>query len=721
LPQLNVPKSYQAWRVPVIAAIAAIMAVPVVCDERLQTYERERPDTVSPIPNVAVTKETYFKWLQFSRHLDYAKNPTAHGQYGPRHFLPILARYVRSGDPLDAEACMGMLRAYDAWLRDAVGEQGWHSLFCQEMGYIGLYQHFLGKSGFLLNEDKALLRELALRMARHIHPWHTPETYWRGPMHRAQGEGVIKGLAAYWHPDAPESPEWQRYADRVYSDWWRFRDLAPNDVNYLFAAIVPLMLKATLTQEDAFFTDPEVQPMWERLIYEVSPDGSIPPYGSHLGWNHSVGNRIALLELLAAKTKDGRFRFVAHRLMNYLLYQRLPYRQNNHILLGPETTEPLAIAYLFADDAIQPVQPHAGSKVLYRKETLRLSSTAPKGQALAVLGDDADLSPANDRSQIDCLMLVSDVVKPSKIAFRSGWERGDFFVLVDVFPRHDPLNPLGILGITRWGAALATTISAKGHSEENRIRVIPETPSPPGRPPVPEATIEAFVDSPVVTYAAVRVDNYDDTTATATRHFCFVKNCFLVVRDVMTTPEAGPATVSSMFNTQRVVQEVTAPAAVTYIDDLKAMNTTLNNPPINLLVSFFPTAGFELTTVDRGRKDEAFGPVPLQLQYRSVKPLPPRSSVVLGMLLRPQTPADTFSASANVDILKHDGDALVVVLKPRPTTIQIVVINPSQQIVDTPAVKTDAKVAYIESESGKPTTTWSHGGTTLEVAAARAP
>ena len=701
-----------AWII--LSATAACLVVPGPslshANDRLETYTREKPDVVSPIPNLPVTRETYFKWLQFSRHLDYANQPRKGGPYGPRHFMPVLARYVRSGDRRDATACMDMLRGYDSWVRETVRDRGWHVAFCQEMGYIGLYRHFLEKSGFLEGKDKELVRELTLFLARHIHAWDTPETHWRGPMHRSQGEGVIKGLAAHWYPDAPEAADWRRYADRVYDDWWRFRDLAPNDVNYLFAAIHPLMLRAILTGDDAFFIDPEVRPLWERLMYEVSPDGSIPPYGAHLGWNGSVGPRIALLELIASKTRDGRFRFVAHRLMNYLVYQRMRYR-DHHILLGPETTESIAIACMFADDTIPPVEPDSGSKVLYRKETVRLSSTDPKGQARAILDPDADLSPAADRSQIDCLMLVTDKVKPSKIAFRSGWQRGDFFVLVDLFPRHDPLNPLGILGMTRWGAALTMTISAKGHSEENRIRILPDLPLPPGTPPVPETVIETFVDSPTATFASVRVDNYDETSAVAARQFCFVKNQFLVVRDVVTLPADRPATIASVFNTQRVQREESETSALTYIDDLQAMNHGLNNPPINLLLSFFPAEGFQLNTVDRSAGNEGFAPVPMQLQYRSEKPLPPRSTAVLGMLLRPQTPADGFTGTGNLQVVRNDADALVIVLEPRRDRIQVVVVNPAGKPIDTPIVTTDAKAAFVELDQGRLLSSWAQEGT----------
>jgi len=434
---------------------------------RLIDSSNNSNDPSFSLRQLPVSRQTYFKWLQFSKHIGYAENPEAHGQYGPRHFMPVLAKYVESGDQKYGKACIRMLEAFHRWVREEVAKKGGHTLFCEEAGYLGLYRHYL-TSGGLMVPDEPWFRALVLDFARGLHPWGCEKTYWRGPMPRAQGEGIARGLAARWYPDIPEASDWLAYSDRVYQDWWRFRDFAANDTNYLFATLLPLFVRASLLGDDVFFNDPEMSGVWERLIEEVSPDGSVPPYGANQGWNDTAGVRIALLEMLAARTGDGRYRFVAHRMMNYLVYQRMRYR-GNHMLLGPQTTEPLAIAYLVANDAVRPIVPDPGSKVTYRKETVRLPGygTGPQDKSLAqaVLGP---LDERADRGFVTGGLLVTDNRMPSKLVLRSGWEPGDFYVLVDLFPRHDPLNPLGILGMTRWGAALTCAISAKTFADENR-------------------------------------------------------------------------------------------------------------------------------------------------------------------------------------------------------------------------------------------------------------
>ena len=64
-----------------------------------------------PIPNDRITRATYMRYLE-SRNLEaLAANPN-HGEGGPRAFLPILAKYVESGDARWADACIAMLKRY---------------------------------------------------------------------------------------------------------------------------------------------------------------------------------------------------------------------------------------------------------------------------------------------------------------------------------------------------------------------------------------------------------------------------------------------------------------------------------------------------------------------------------------------------------------------------------------------------------------------------------
>jgi len=693
---------------------------------RLDRYQKQPPERYDSIPQHPVNRQTYFQWLADAGAFVAIDNPEKHGPYGPRDHMPVLAKFVESGDRKYADACIRMLKAYHTWLKHEVEAKGWHNMYMDEPGYIGLYRRYLGEKG-ALDPNEPWFRELVLFMNRTVHVWGTKPTEWRGPMHRAQGEGVMKGLAARWYPDAAEAPAWQRYSDNVYQDWWRFRDFPTNDTGYMFGILLPLFLRAELVGDDSFFNDPKARVVWERLMLEVSPDGSVVPYGAHAGWNSMAAARLLMLEMLSAKTRDGRYRYVAHKLMNYLLYQQSRYREN-HLLAGRDGAEKLAVAYLLADDSVTPVKPDAGSTVLYRKETLRLADLRNKQAATRFLGSQAQLDSDPDRANICCGLLVSDKTVPSKLVLRSGWGPGDLFALVDLFPRHDPLNVPGILGITRWGAALTSTISSKGESDENRLVIRDLSGNAPRRSNhdrdlgdtyYPDVRIRHFADTKKATFATVEVSNYMGLPVRCTREFAFLKNRFMVVRDVATFEEGFTAEVADVWNSQNIGPQIGKHWANTFMNSPMAYSEALLNPPVDLLVYFVPQPGRRMQVVDRTATDPRSGDVPAQLRYLWQGNVEAGQTLHFTQLLVPHPPSARKTVSVvagdpkNKDLLGTAGaDAIEVLADSAQTSIlrckftpgrtEWIVLNPAGERVSAGGLETDARVAYLDVTDHKP-------------------
>lgn len=704
------------------AAVERIGPPTYYVQDVMRYYEHTEAERYYPIPQEPVTRETYYQWLEDSGHFHYADGdgPTRHGQYGPRHFMPVLAKYVKTSDPELGQACITMLKAYYQWLREEVERNGWHSQFIDEPVYIGLYRRYLSEGGLLDPDKDEWFKDLVLFMNRHIHVWGTPPTYWRGPMHRAQGEGIMKGLAALWYPAAPEAETWKTYADTVYQDFWEYKDNPPNDTGYYYGILMPLVLGAELRGDDEFFTHPGMQKIWERLMYEVSPDGAIIPYGAHGGWNSTVGARIYMLELAAKYTGDGRYRYAAHKLMNYLLYQQEAYKKH-HILIGPETTEKIAVAYLLADDSIAPVQPDPGSRILYHKETLRMRNKEAAEQYLG------PLDPAPDKNNICCSLLVTQETKPHKLVLRSGWNAGDFFVLVDLFPRHDPLNPGAILGMTRWGAALGMAMNAKGTATENRLMIEDLSGTAPLRfntnPDLadryyPEVEVPFFEDLNHATFATVVVTNYQGFPVKYTREFAFIKNRFLLTRDIPEFEEGFLAQVAPVYNTQNVGPQIGTHWANTFFSQLGAQNVTIKNPPYDLLVYFAPHRDCRMQVVDRVAKDPRAAQVPAQLRYLWRGLTEPGQKMVFTQVYYPHPPSLKMPTSnmpgavrvedlqgtagaEGIHVLSDTVEMTVVKFTFAEGREEWVVCNPGGEQVATGGLATDARFAYVDVAGGE--------------------
>ncbi|OPZ85127.1 MAG: hypothetical protein BWY76_01544 [bacterium ADurb.Bin429] len=577
---------------------------------------------------------------------------------------------------------------------------------------IGIELHYLRKGGLITPEDEIWIKEMILLLNRTVHVWDTPETYWRGSMHRAQGEGVMKWLAAQWYPDAPEAAQWRAYAKLVWNDFWEFRDNPANDTGYYFGTIFPIVLGVELMERTPsgqtpkeFFTDPEMMKVWERLLYAVSPDGAIVPYGPNSGWHSLPGQWLWTLEHIARYTGDGRFRYAAHRIMNYTLYQEQPIR-THHILDGPNTTESIALAYLFADDAIKPVQPDAGSRVLYHKETLRVNG---KQGAAAYL---KALDPAPDKAHICCNLLVTNEVKPYKLIFRSGWNPGDLFMLVDLFPRHEPMNVSGIIGLTRYGVPLTQSPPSKALSDYQNMLYIEDlsgTATPVTNPNpntvdayYQEVTLPTFTDTALATHAVARVSDLTGFKMTHDREFFFIKNRFVVVRDISTFAETFLARLGPTWRTQRV-SNAGAHWANTYLAAPMAVeNVRLKSPAYDLLVYHAPKGGARLCVIQDGKPGANYAYAPIQERYAWQGMVEAGKPLHFTTVLLPHSPLiPSQELVKNIATLLDTPAQTVLRLRVEPKREEWIVLNHTGAIINIESLHTDAKQLYLDVADGK--------------------
>ena len=568
-----------------------------------------------PIPRDPVTRDTYLRWLEEMDLFRIADTPKQ-GLAGPQQFLPVLVRYVETGERRFGEAIIAMLRDWHRATLEVVASKGWTEQFIEEPCFIPLYRKQLIAGGLMKPED-AWFRDLWLDYCRNIHVWGSKPTEWRGGCHRAMPEALMKGLAAKWYPDTPEAAHWKRYAELGFRDFWRNKEVQQNDTGYFPGPIFMLLTCGDqYLGDDRALTDPGMQRLWRRLMVEVTPDGAVNPYGPNGGWNSTAGFRLFALERVAARTRNGEYRYAAHRVMNQLRYQSAPVRRDA-FLRTVEVGQSVALAWLFADDSVPPVMPPAGSLWNRRMESARVPHT-DKAVTERLFGD-ADPHP--DRGHLCCSYWLTGREFPDKLVLRSGWNPGDLFALVELHPTSVPYNAGGILGLNRFGAPFTQVVTSKGDSVENRLSVVVldgksrrrHHPDPlrmdedwrQGRMPDIGSEVLSFEDRAEATFARIRVGNIDGLPAVYEREFVFVKNRFLATRETITFEESFKARVAPLWNTRNIGPQIGTNWANTFMGRPVASNgqIEMESPPVDLLVWFAPRADSRLEVVDRLRED----------------------------------------------------------------------------------------------------------------------
>lgn len=660
-----------------------------------------------PIPQEPVTRDTYLQFLEEMDLFKIAETPKQ-GLSGPQQFLPVLVKYLHTGERRYGEAIIVMLKDFHQATIAQVGRKGWTEQFIEEPCYIPLYRKYLIAGG-LMKEDDAWFRELWLYYCRNVHVWGTEPTEWRGGCHRAMPEALMKGLAAKWYPDIPEAAHWKRYADLGFNDFWKNKEVHQNDTGYFPGDIFMLLCCGDqYLGDDRAATDPKMQRIWQRLTVEVTPDGAVNPYGPNGGWNSTAGFRLFALELVAAKTRNGEYRYAAQKVMNYLRYQAVPIKSDN-FLRTIEVGMHVALAWLFADDTLKPVMPTPGSLWNQRMECVRVPHT-DKAVGEKLFGN---IDPDPNKGHICCAHWLTGREWPDKLVLRSGWSPGDFYALVELHPTSVPYNAGGIMGLNRWGAAFTQIVTSKGSSEENRVRIVDIDgstklryhPDPLridgewhlGKMPDIQSEVKFFEDRPEATFARVQVKNVDGLPVTYDREFVFVKNRFLATREIVTFEESFKARVSPLWNTRNIGPQVGPHWANTFMGSLVASNgaVEMKAPPAELLVWFAPRKDCRLQVVDRLSEDARAIACPAQLRYVWEGTPKAGDKLVFTQVYYPHAPyrssifsnhagakavyADQLQATAGasgIQVIRDDAPVSILRMELSPGKIEWVVFNP---------------------------------------------
>ena len=674
------------------------------------------------------------------------------GVYGVRHSFPALAQYdalrTAEKDPdcglvpdwlsgYDAaELGAGIkktLRLYDKALRRLVADRGWHAQFIYDPALLLMHRKTFMAHDDWSQVDEAWFKEMFVWFGRALRILGFPNNYWRGPMHRSTDEAIARMLILETYPDIPEADQWRKYGELTWNDWWEYRDNPVNDINYFWNFAFPLVVSSHVRGRAEVFADPAMRKYWDRLIDMTTPDGAVIAMGANQGWNHLAGKRLMALEAAARYTGDGRYRFVAHRLLDYLNYQSdvtRTYHMSDHF-----NTVAVAMAYFLADDSIAPVEPYAGSVVLHHKETLRISNKIDASHFLK------DLDPNPLHANVDCNLLCTQKQLPYKLCLRSGWRPGDLYMLVDLFPRHEPMNTTGVIGMARYNSAMTQTIDSKGLTDwQNMFRVddlagtadlVTNTNPNTADSFYMDVKVAEFQDSKYATYAAIDVADYMGLPMSLRREFFFVKNRFCVVRDTAKFRQRFLAKIGPNWTTQNVGRQIGDHWANTYMTGPFLFSKRLHNPQMDLLVYHAPRPDRRLVLTDDSA-DVRRLKIPYTLSYQWRGFVEPGKQYSFTHLLMPGIPSrntihSNYVGSATVadmmglymadgvKVLADDADKSIWRIRSEGGREEWVVLNHTGETVAVEGLATDATQAYVDLRNGKPARVLLLNGTHLTV------
>ena len=683
-----------------------------------------------PIPREKITKETYHQCLD-SNNLDSMLENPDRGMHGPKALMPALAKFVQTGEARWSNACIAMLKGFHREMQERVSARGWFWEFEHPAALIPLYRKHLIAGG-VMRAEEPWFREMWLYYCRHLHVWDSEPVEWRGACHRSMPEGYAKGRAADWYPDIQEAAEWRRYSQLVFDDFWRAKDAPQNDTGYMMGPIIILACGGDQwTGDDRVYLDPNMQSIWERLLVEISPDGLINPYGPNGGWNSTADYRVAILELLSAKTRDGRYRFGAQRLMNYLRYQSHDFGQQNP-RMDSAASWLIALASIWADDRIKPKMPAANSLWNKRREAIRVPHT-DKELTDRLLGN-ADFR--KNKGHICCSWHMTKKTWPDKLILRSGWGQGDLFGVIELHPTSFPANPGGIMGLNRWGAPFTQIVTSKGASVENRILIedinkeadrryhpdklrINEFWKEASMPDI-QSEVTYFEETPQATYARLRVSNMDGLPVAYEREFIFAKNRFLATREIVTFEESFEARLAPLWNTHNIGPQIGKHWANTFVHHPVAANGTrsMKSPPVDLLVWFAPRHEAELQVINRLIDDPRAEACPNQVRYVWQGKPEIGEKLVFTQVYYPHAPYRARSKSNNpnpqtkaayandlqatahasgIQLIRDTPELSMLRLELDPGRVEWIVFNPEEKTVEFGNRKSRAPYLYVPS------------------------
>ena len=456
-------------------------------------------------------------------------------------------------------------------------------------------------------EDRKWLREFTPRLIKRVWELMRPQEW--GAFNRALLWGHSLDIAARRMPDAPQAKEWKAYADLEWDSWWPYRDHDENSSDYNGASMMGYLDWAAFRNPE-FLKDPGFASWVERYVYQVTPCGGMPGYGDASPWNASAYFWIPIFERMATITRDGRFKWAAHRLFEYAEKQMDDLFSYHMVYDGAASA--CAWAWFYADDSVAEAAPQMKSRITHRKRVVPVNDAFKKEML--------------DKHNITGLYYrLEEGLQPDKLILRAG---GDPFAPAGMIELcsdagHHMSTVPNLNNLMHQRAVLLTDLGyfEKGPEYHNVVFIEDLTGIAPEAADE-KVTVPVFEVGAQATYASVNVDNYKGWPVTNERRVLFTHEGLVVVKDLVHFHRPFVTRVRQQWQTRNISPKAGEHWANTNIPYLLMTGLGLGrgvqrwlNPAWDLLIYFTPQPGRDYEVHDRSLEN-IWQAVPLRLSQR---------------------------------------------------------------------------------------------------------
>ena len=650
-------------------------------------YRFAFPSDASRYQTKTVTRADYIAVVK--RVLDFEKTIYAPGraanasQHGPAYALPAYVLFKAAGDTNMLAAALGFMKSgHEA---HAKGN------FTPFLGYLDKLANLYLSDPAVPEADKVWLREFTPRLIDAVWKGGDRPREW-GAFNRALIWGFFLDIAAKRFPDNPAAKEWKAYADLEWESWWPYRDHDENSSDYNASAMMDYLDWAEFRNPE-YLKDPGIKRWLERELYQVTPAGGFPGYGDASPWNASCWQWIAVFERAATVTRDGRFKWAAHRLLDYATRQIDDLFSYHAVYDGAAGS--CAWAWLYADDSIPEVAPEMKSRVLERKRVAKV--------------DDAFRKEMAEKHGITGLFYkLEDAMQPDKLILRTG---GDPFAPCGMLELcsdagHHMSSVPNFNNFMHQRAVLLTDLGyyEKGPEYHNVVFIEDLTGIAP-EAPAEVVTVPSLQPGSQATYAAVSVENYKGWPALNDRRVLLTHEGPTIVKDLVRFHTPFVARVRQQWQTRDISPKSGPNWANTCIPTIIQSGLGLgrgvyrwNNPNWDLLIYFTPQEGRDYEVFDRSLEN-IWQTVPLRVSQR-YRGLPEKDKPIhFTTLLWPHKPEmDVDKYAAHIQVVEDTPAVSAFAVRLSEQRALYLGINDTGETRECGPVSTDAAAFAVVTE-----------------------